>query len=366
MTPQRTRVVGGIAALSLLALFGGCKDDKKKTPDSAGERIETQGGISVIPRGKVMLASAKGEQFFLEVEAPVSVEQAVSFYRSQLPRDRWDDVTIAQLSPELWGLQATRGMFELTGRIKRLDAQRVSIGFERKVRATAAGWIPPVAKDVLTLPESIRWDDRVFEAAGSRVELRGKSDLAPEALRKTLDAGLRAAGWTVETPSPERLTALRKDVKPPRELVYRLEALPRGTQIGLTLGLAELVEARRPSQEPRPTRRTEPIPAENLVPVPPDLVLWKGEAPPAAQQEGEGILTVTFERPCKTTEELLKDVEKRLTERGFKLLPKTELPQGGGDLAPTSVTATKGKRLVVAIVNREVAVCTVSLMVTDK
>ncbi|MDY0002004.1 MAG: hypothetical protein RBU30_11960 [Polyangia bacterium] len=366
MSPPRLRVLlVAQIALSALSLCVACGGEKKKSAGNAEERIETQGGISVIPRGTVKLASAKGEHFFLEVEAPVSVEQALSFYRSQLPRDRWEDVSIAQLSPELWGLQATRGMFELTGRIKRLDAQRVSIGFERKVRTTSAAWIPPVGKEVVTLTDSIRWDDRVFEAGGSRVELRGRSNIGQSELRKSIESALRAAGWTVEDVPAGGLKARWKDVKPPRELHYKIEALPKGSQVALTLGLGELVEARRPAAARPKAERPEPMEAENLVPVPPDLLLWKEDAPPAANKTDD-ILNITFERPCKTPDELLKEVQKRLTERGFKLMPKTDTPGESSELAPSSVTASKGKRLVVAIVNKEVAICTVSLMVTDK
>lgn len=353
-------------ALALVALLAACGTSKKKSSERDSDRIETRGGISVIPRGKVVHATAKGEQFFLEVEAPVSIDQAVSFYRSQLPRDRWQEIRIAQVSPETWGIQATRGMFDLTGRIKRLDAERVSIAFERAVRASATGWIPPVAREVTTLPDAIRWEDRVFESTGTKVELRGRSRLGADALRVKLEADLRAAGWTVEALPPNRLKAYRKGQKPPRVLVYRLEALPQGVQVGLTLGLVELLDAKGPARAAPPPPRPEAKTAENLIPVPPDLVLWKSETPPVAQQESEGLLTVSFDRPCKTSEELVKEVEKRLRERGFKLLPKTEVPGGASDLAPASVTASKGKRLVVAIVNREMTFCSVNLMVTEK
>ena len=355
-----------VIALALPA----CGKKSKPTEDSSG--IEHQGGIPVIPRGKVVLAAARGEKFLLEIEVGVSADQAVAFYRNRLAMERWAKLRIQKVSAGLWGIQAQRGMFTLIGRVKRLGRDRCSIGFERQIQAKRASWKPPVPRDVVTLGDRVSWEERVFDAGGSRVEIRGTSKDSSQALRKRIRAALKAAGWTLpEVKGSSDIRAERKRGEAVRTLRYILDPQPKGTQVRLQLALDELAAPKRPAAPsgPRPAvdAGTEtPATATNLVPVPADLRLWTNKPPPAARRLSDQLLSVTFVRPCKRAAALRPEVIRRLEKKGFRIQPEAMVAGGLHTGSPRAITALRGKQLVVAMISREGSDCLVTLTVTTK
>lgn len=365
-----------LVAMGALLLAPACSHSKRDAPGSRKKMLHP-GGIPVIPRGKVTLSAARGERYLLEIVAPVEPSQALAFYRRQLAREQWGELQVQRVEKGLWGLEARRGMFVLTGRIKALGPHKTSIGFERRVRSTERAWSPPVQPDVPLLPGTIVWQERVFDAGDSRVELRGRSPTSQKTLLQALRDGLTRAGWTL-TPSHSnaQIRAERKILhKKPRVLIYQVDSTRAGARIRLWLSLDELTAgarptaaapARRPGERLPPTSRRASAAARDTVPVPAPLRIFQTKTPPLARRLSSKVTTVTFERPCTTIHALRIDVERRLRKQGWKLLPR---PRIAADLreAPTdSVTATRGRLLLVALVSREIDGCVVTLTSTQK
>ncbi|MFH2005229.1 MAG: hypothetical protein ABI333_01455 [bacterium] len=265
---RRAMRVGGPLLAGFLAvvpvLEAGCQKstDRKKTDRD----LEHKAGIPVIPRGKVVLATATGERYLLEIHVRITVSQALAFYRNQLQLEHWKELRFQKVEPGLWGLAARRGIFELTGRIKLLKNGTVSIGFERVVRKEKSAWKPPVPKDVPVL-SGVQWTDRVFQHGANQVELRGRSRQKSADLENALQSALTKHGWKVSrnkqaitavkslrlTPAPEQLKAERRRLgqqgwtvtvsadgtrlTAERTLVYTLESTTQGALVRITLSL---------------------------------------------------------------------------------------------------------------------------------
>jgi hypothetical protein len=413
-------LLGALLVTPLGGLSGGCNKDKDGASKGAEDEIQRQGGIPVIPRGEVKLSAARGERYLLEIEAPVMAKQAVAFYRSRLPRERWTDLQIQRVSEGLWGLRAKRGMFQLTGRIKALDASRTSIGFERKVlRKADQRWTPPVPPEVVVLADRIRWQERVYDAGGSRVEIRGTSADEPAALRKRIRSALTDKGWSLpETETADTIVATRPaparprprparparpakpgedkgdegdegdkkekdgEPEPRRRLRYTVEAHPSGAQVRLQLALEELTGGSGRAGRPSPGRPARPRadgagdragdeapdarrPAStDLVPVPAELKLWSDKPPPVARRLSKELLSVSFERPCATgkgLDDLRQEVIGRLRKKGFRIMSGPRLSGAAGAALsgdgnqPRAITANRQKSMVVAMISREPA-----------
>jgi len=396
-------VVG--CGLVLVFLWTAC--EKAAPPKKQRDSIEHKASIPIIPRGRVVVATAKGERYLLEIEARMSLTQAVSFYRRQLARENWSELRVQKVQPGLWGLTARRGMFEITGRIKQLNQGVISIGFERKVRKREAAVIPPVPKDVPILRDQIIWRGPYFEAPDGRAEIRGSSALAAPALGKTLLAALQLKGWTVQrhagnqrfeatkritrTLTPETCKAkarqlqqrgwqvkLLKDGKTfdaVRRLVYHVESAAKGAQVRMILAYSELTPARaKDPGQPRPAAgpdagaaRPRTPQSANVVPLPKDLTLWPSTEPVLGVRRSETVLSFTLDRKCKSPTALLEEIRKLLGKRGYHGL---NAGRPAGQVLATrgsrSATLFKGKRAVVVIVNRELEACTVQLTLVRK
>ncbi len=383
--------------------WAGCKD--KSPAKKRGSDIEHRAGIPIIPRGKVVVATAKGERYLLEIEARMPLTQAVSFYRRQLARENWSDLQVQKVRVGLWGIVARRGMFELTGRIKQSKQGVLAIGFERKVAKRAAAVVPPVPKDVPILKDQIAWRGPFFEAAGGRAEIRGSATLAAAALRKTLVAALQRQGWTVNRPSgtapidavkrvtrtltPETVKAearklqqrgwsvkVLKDGKTldaERKLRYHVDSATKGARIRMILAYAELTPAHAKARPaPRPVSadagaaRPRPPQSANVVPLPKDLVLWPSKEPVLGVKRSEAVLSFTLERKCTSPTAVLAEVRKILGKRGYRGLSAGRKPGATPTGRSLSATLLKGKRAVVVIVNRELELCTIQLTVVSK
>jgi len=396
-------VVG--CGLALVAVGPGCE----KAPSGKKKRasIEHRAGIPIIPRGKVVVATAKQERYLLEIEARMPLTQALTFYRRQLPRERWSDLRVQKVQTGLWGLAARRGMFELTGRIKQLKQGVVSIGFERRVLKRAAAVVPPVPKDVPTLTGQVTWRGPFFEAPGGRAEIRGTSSLANAALGKTLVAALQLNGWTVKPgkgnqrlEASKRITRtltaetrkaearklqqrgwtvkLLKDGKTldaVRQVVYHVEGATKGSRVRLILAYSELKPSRaKGAGSPRPAApvdagaaRPRPLHSANVVPLPKDLALWPTAEPVLGVKRSKSMQTFSLERKCASPSALLKKILGILGKRGFRNLSGRRTTGGEPTIGPTrSASMVKGKRLVVIIVNRELETCTVQLTLVPK
>lgn len=390
--------------LGLVALGASCE----KAPSKKKKRgsIEHKAGIPVIPRGKVVVATAKGERYLLEIEARMPLTQAVTFYRRQLARENWSELRVQKVQPGLWGIAAQRGMFEIIGRIKQLKHGVITIGFERKVRKRAAAVIPPVPKDVPILKDQITWRGPFFESPGGRAEIRGTSKLSATALGKTLIAALQLKGWTVKRPvgnqpidATKRITRtltpltrkeaarklqqrgwqvkLLKDGKTldaKRQLVYHVSDASKGARVRMILAYSELKPAHAKVGDPRPATgadagvpRPRPLHSANVVPLPKDLILWPSKEPVLGVKRSEAVLSFTLEHKCDSPAALIKEVKKILRKRGYRSLSAARAPgRAPATGRSLSVTLLKGKRAVVVIVSRELEACTIQLTLVRK
>jgi hypothetical protein len=385
--------------LALIAPWAGCK---KSSPDKKESgSIEHKASIPIIPRGKVVAIRSKGEITLLEIEARMPLSQAVTFYRRQLARENWAELRIWKAEPGLWGLSAQRGMFAITGRIRRIKQGVISIGFERRIRKRTAPVTPPVPKDVPILKDQITWRGPFFEAPGGRAEIRGTSTIAAPALVKTLVAALGRKGWTVKrlagntrqatktitrtlTPETRKAEARKlqqrgwtvklltdgKTIDAQRQVVYHVEGGGKTTRVRMILAYSELKSAHaKTSEPPRPagiadagTARPRSPQSANVVPLPKDLILWPSKDPVLGVKRSDAMLHFSLERKCDSPGVLLKEIRGILLKRGYRTLSGGHLSGVETRSGPTrSATLLKGKRAVVVIVNQESETCTVQL-----
>ncbi len=389
-------LVLGLAALSL---GGGCNRSSSEKKERGS--IDHRAGIPIIPRGKVVASTSKGERFLLEIEARMPLSQAVTYYRRRLPMDGWTDLRIQKVAEGLWGISARRGMFQLTGRIKGSPKGVVSIGFERRVRKAAPPLVPPVPEDVPTLEGKITWRGPIFEAPGGRAEIRGSARAQAGALRKALLAALRRKGWTAlgggaastieakkhlsktldaDAAKAEarrlqgrgwtaRVLSDGKTVDAQRRLTYHVDELGDTSRVRMILAYAELAPDRRRRPSPgtspatRPSPRARPAVSANVVALPRDLVLWPAKEPVLGVKRSETVWSFGLDRRCSSPRQLLGEIRKILLGRGYASPAKASpaSPSAGG--RSVSATLLKGKRAVVVIVSQQVEGCSVELTV---
>jgi hypothetical protein len=371
---QRTAAPVILLLLAGTLALPACKSSQKTAPEPG---LRHEGGIPVLPRGRITLAAAKGEKYLVEVQAEVPVSQAAQFYERQLRAERWEDVVVQPLEGGLIGITAHRGLFDLTGRIKTVADGRVSIAFERAIRKEVTGWRPPVPADVPVLEQKIIWDARVFQADAGRVEIRGKTDLAPAALRTALGAALREAAWEVVTAKDP---ALLSAIKRPRTVWYRVESLGAGAQVRLSIALDEVGE--RGAEAPAATgEATTPATAADagvdlqgaasLTPLPPELQLWPTQTPVMGRRLDGGIADFAINKACTSAGALFDEAVGLLQKKGFQRLvaegggpPAGAATTGGAELS-RSATFMRARRAVVLMVSQEAEQCTVQLTVTE-
>jgi hypothetical protein len=198
-----------VSAALLSAASNAC--DKKSEGDEAQESTTgSKKEVPIHPQAKNVTVSRKDGKILAEMDVALKAKRVAMYYLKYLQSESWTLLDERRATDGLL-IAGSRGRDRLTIVIRnRPNGVKVQIAKTQAGVAASKGSSPPAPLPPdISLPSGVRWDNRIYPAAGSSIELRGRCKCAVKKLIEMMRRALEAKGWTISSKSPSEVAATK-------------------------------------------------------------------------------------------------------------------------------------------------------------